>query len=104
LCVVVLSTFTLISLKKKIDIYCLSTTVPPIRIVTFHANVPLVAMGSQLAFLVTQITFKPTPLPSSVRLDQQKAIITGSNVGISLETARQLASHGVSRIILGVRD
>jgi retinol dehydrogenase-12 len=63
-----------------------------------------VAMGGQLAFLLTQITFKPKPLPSGVRLDQQTAIITGSNVGIGLETARQLASHGVRRIILGVRN
>ncbi|KAH7378431.1 dehydrogenase [Phaeosphaeria sp. MPI-PUGE-AT-0046c] len=61
-------------------------------------------MGGQLAFLLTQITFKPKPLPSGVRLDQQTAIITGSNIGIGLETARQLASHDVSRIILGVRD
>jgi retinol dehydrogenase-12 len=63
-----------------------------------------VAMGGQLAFLPTQIIFKPKPLPSGVRLDQQTAIITGSNVGIGLETARQLALHGVSRITLGVRD
>jgi retinol dehydrogenase-12 len=61
-------------------------------------------MGGLLAFFVNQITFKPKPLPAGVRLDQQTAIITGSNVGIGLETARQLASHGVSRIILGVRD
>jgi retinol dehydrogenase 12 len=61
-------------------------------------------MGGPLAFLVNQITFKPKPLAASVRLDQQTAIITGSNVGIGLETARQLASHGMPRIILGVRD
>ncbi|KAF1843186.1 NAD(P)-binding protein [Cucurbitaria berberidis CBS 394.84] len=61
-------------------------------------------MGGQLGFLLTQITFKPKPLPPNVRLDKQTAIITGSNAGIGLETARQLASHGVSRIILGVRD
>lgn len=61
-------------------------------------------MGGQLAFILNQITFKPKPLPPNVRLDKQTAIITGANVGIGLEAARQLASHGVSRIILGVRD
>lgn len=61
-------------------------------------------MGGQLGFILTQLTFKPKALASDVKLDGQTAVITGSNVGIGLETARQLASHGVSRIILAVRD
>ncbi|KAH8699438.1 dehydrogenase [Phaeosphaeriaceae sp. PMI808] len=61
-------------------------------------------MGGQLGFLLTQIAFKPRALPADVRFEKQTAIVTGSNVGIGLETARQLASHGVSRVILGVRD
>jgi retinol dehydrogenase-12 len=61
-------------------------------------------MGGQLGFMVNQVAFKPKPLPANIRLEGQTALITGSNVGIGLETARQLASHGVSRIILGVRD
>ncbi|KAL6702552.1 hypothetical protein ACN47E_001549 [Coniothyrium glycines] len=61
-------------------------------------------MGGQLGFLYNQIAFKPKALPTSVRLDNQVALVTGANVGIGLETARQLSLHGVSRVILGVRD
>ncbi|ORX96754.1 putative 3-oxoacyl-reductase [Clohesyomyces aquaticus] len=60
-------------------------------------------MGGQFGFLVNQITFKPKPLPSDLQLDKQTALVTGSNVGIGLECARQLASHGISRIVLAVR-
>jgi retinol dehydrogenase-12 len=61
-------------------------------------------MGGLLGFIVNQIIFKPKPLSPDVELKGQTALITGSNAGIGLETARQLAKHGVSRIILGVRD
>ncbi|KAF2473018.1 NAD(P)-binding protein [Lindgomyces ingoldianus] len=61
-------------------------------------------MGGQLGFIVNQITFKPKPLPADIRFDNQTAIVTGSNVGIGLESARQLTSHGISHLILGVRD
>lgn len=61
-------------------------------------------MGGLLGFFVNQITFKPKPLPPNTRLDGQTAIVTGSNIGIGLECARQLATHGIAQLILGVRD
>lgn len=61
-------------------------------------------MGGQLDFVIHQVTFKPKPLPPTFRLDGQTAIVTGSNIGIGLETARRLAAHGIARIILGVRN
>ncbi|KAI1757945.1 NAD(P)-binding protein [Xylaria castorea] len=51
-----------------------------------------------------QTFFKPHPLPSEVRLDGQTAIVTGSNVGLGYEAAQELAEHGVSRLILAVRN
>lgn len=57
-----------------------------------------------LSMVWYQLTFKPQPLPDDVRLEGQTAIVTGSNVGLGLEAAKELASHGLSRLILGVRD
>ncbi|KAI2610380.1 NAD(P)-binding protein [Hypoxylon fragiforme] len=57
-----------------------------------------------LTFLWHQLTFKAQPLPDSIRLDGQTAIVTGSNVGLGYEAAKELASHGLSCLILGVRD
>ncbi|KAI2602092.1 NAD(P)-binding protein [Hypoxylon sp. NC1633] len=51
-----------------------------------------------------QLTFKPQPLNDNIRLEGQTAIVTGSNVGIGFEAAKELATHGLSRLILGVRD
>ncbi|KAI2472863.1 NAD(P)-binding protein [Annulohypoxylon bovei var. microspora] len=51
-----------------------------------------------------QLTFKAKPLPNHIRLGGQTAIVTGSNVGLGFEAAKELASHGLSRLILGVRD
>lgn len=51
-----------------------------------------------------QLTFKPQPLPDDIRLEGQTAIVTGSNVGLGFEAARELASHGLARLILAVRD
>jgi retinol dehydrogenase-12 len=53
-------------------------------------------MGGLLGFIVNQITFKPKPLSPDIELKGQTALITGSNTSIGLETARQLAKHGVS--------
>lgn len=61
-------------------------------------------MGGQFGFIINQLTFKPKPLPADVRLDGQAAIVTGANIGIGLESSRQLILHGVSRLILAVRD
>jgi retinol dehydrogenase 12 len=61
-------------------------------------------MGNLFGFVYHQLTYKPQPLPSVVRLDGQKALVTGSNVGLGFEAARELAEHGLSGLILGVRN
>ncbi|KAI0406157.1 NAD(P)-binding protein [Xylaria palmicola] len=61
-------------------------------------------MGSFPGFLYRQITFKPKPLPPSIKLHGKTALVTGANVGLGLEACKELASHGVARIILGVRS
>lgn len=61
-------------------------------------------MGTPLGFLYRQVTFKPKPLPKTIRLDGKTAIITGANVGLGLEASKELAEHGLSRIILAVRS
>ncbi|EED24217.1 short-chain dehydrogenase, putative [Talaromyces stipitatus ATCC 10500] len=61
-------------------------------------------MGGQLGFLYRQLTFKPKPIPSSVRLDGKTAIITGANVGLGLKASRELAAHGLTRLILAARN
>ncbi|KAI1799893.1 NAD(P)-binding protein [Daldinia bambusicola] len=57
-----------------------------------------------LAMVWYQLTFKPQPLPDDIRLDGLTAILTGENVGLGFEAAKELASHGPSRLILAVRD
>lgn len=61
-------------------------------------------MGGFFGFLYRQRTFQSQPLPSSVRLDGQVAIITGSNVGLGFEAAKELIEHGLSRLIVAVRS
>ncbi|KAI1132543.1 NAD(P)-binding protein [Nemania abortiva] len=61
-------------------------------------------MGSHLGFIYRQLVFKPKPLPHSVKLTGQTALVTGSNTGLGLEACKELAAHGVARIILGVRS
>ncbi|CAN9247141.1 unnamed protein product [Alternaria alternata] len=60
-------------------------------------------MGGMLGFFVRQLTFTPKPLPQDVRLDGKTAIVTGANVGLGLEASKEMASHGLARVILGVR-
>jgi NAD(P)-dependent dehydrogenase (short-subunit alcohol dehydrogenase family) len=47
--------------------------------------------------------FKPLHLPPPNSFTSQTVIITGSNTGLGLETARHITSLGASRVILGVR-
>ncbi|KAI1413550.1 NAD(P)-binding protein [Hypoxylon sp. FL1857] len=61
-------------------------------------------MGSFPGFLYRQITFKPKPLPRSINLKGKTALVTGGNAGLGLEACKELAAHGLARIILGVRD
>ncbi|KAI0101975.1 NAD(P)-binding protein [Hypoxylon sp. NC0597] len=51
-----------------------------------------------------QLTFKAQPLPDEIRLEGLTAIVAGSNVGLGFEAAKELASHGLSKLILAVRD
>ncbi|KAF2494629.1 short-chain dehydrogenase/reductase SDR, partial [Lophium mytilinum] len=61
-------------------------------------------MGGILGFLYRQLTFKPKPLPSTISLAGSTALITGANIGLGFEAARELACHKLSRLILAVRD
>lgn len=56
-----------------------------------------------LSFLQRQLFFKPAEV-KGVSLDGKTAIVTGSNVGVGLESARQLLDLGVSKLILAVRS
>jgi NAD(P)-dependent dehydrogenase (short-subunit alcohol dehydrogenase family) len=60
-------------------------------------------MGTFAGFFYRQLTIKPKPLLLNVRLNGMTAIITGGNVGLGLEAAKELAAHGLARIILAVR-
>jgi retinol dehydrogenase 12 len=61
-------------------------------------------MGGFLGFLFRQLTFKPKPLPANVNLQGKTALVTGASGGLGLEACNELAAHGLSRIILGVRN
>lgn len=61
-------------------------------------------MGSFTGFLYRQLTSKPKPLAASVRLDGQTALITGANAGLGLDAAKELAMHGLKRLIITARD
>lgn len=61
-------------------------------------------MGSFLGFFYRQLTIKPQPLDKNVKLDGKTAIVTGANAGLGLEAAKELAAHGLARLILAVRS
>jgi NAD(P)-dependent dehydrogenase (short-subunit alcohol dehydrogenase family) len=60
-------------------------------------------MGGMLGFFIHQLTFQPKPLPQDVHLDGMTAIVTGANIGLGLEASKEMAGHGLARVILGVR-
>ncbi|KAK4454110.1 NAD(P)-binding protein [Podospora aff. communis PSN243] len=64
-------------------------------------------MHPMLRLALTQFHRFPPPSPSPSQLSHLTSatyIITGSNTGLGLETARHLISLGASRVILGVRN
>ncbi|KAM0430415.1 hypothetical protein ACHAPT_005761 [Fusarium lateritium] len=60
--------------------------------------------ASPLAFLSRQFIQTVPPIPSTVDLTGQAALITGSNVGLGFECARQLLALNLSHLILAVRS
>ncbi|KAL8758328.1 MAG: hypothetical protein Q9199_001584 [Rusavskia elegans] len=57
-----------------------------------------------LSFCYRQSYEKPGPIPAGIDLTGQTVIVTGANVGLGLETCKELAAHNTARIILGVRS
>lgn len=57
-----------------------------------------------LSFCYRQLSKKPSPIPASIDLAGQTAIITGSNSGLGLEAARELVTHRIGRLVLAVRN
>jgi NAD(P)-dependent dehydrogenase (short-subunit alcohol dehydrogenase family) len=55
-------------------------------------------------FIHSHVKTKPIPPPASVDLSGQTAIVTGSNTGIGLETARNLVEHRLTHLIMAVRS
>ncbi|KAK0634892.1 hypothetical protein B0T17DRAFT_481232 [Bombardia bombarda] len=61
--------------------------------------------ASQLQFFRRQfLTTPPAVSPKDFDLRGKTAIVTGSNIGIGLECARQLLDLGLTTLILAVRD
>ncbi|KKP03452.1 hypothetical protein THAR02_04431 [Trichoderma harzianum] len=60
--------------------------------------------ASTSQWLYRQLLAKTPPIAKDVTLAGKTAIVTGSNVGLGLETARQLLRLGLSKLILAVRS
>ncbi|KAK7403782.1 hypothetical protein QQX98_010424 [Neonectria punicea] len=60
--------------------------------------------ASPLAFLSRQFIQTVPLIPKSIDLSGQAALVTGSNVGLGFECARQLLDLHVSHLILAVRS
>ncbi|KAK5628814.1 hypothetical protein RRF57_004529 [Xylaria bambusicola] len=74
----------------------------PLAFCTIHCSV--FAMGTMTGSFVRQVTAKPKPLPEEIHFDGKTAIVTGANIGLGLESSREMVAHGLSRVILGVRN
>ena len=59
--------------------------------------------GSVLYFLYCQLFVTPR-LPPSTSFAGQTVIVTGSNVGLGKDAARQIASLGAAKVIIAVRS
>jgi NAD(P)-dependent dehydrogenase (short-subunit alcohol dehydrogenase family) len=86
-----------------------------LSISTFHSRLFAFTMSSKLPEssaraegtgrgLLSRSFAKPKPLARNVKLTDQVAIITGSNVGLGLEAARQLLQLGLAHLVMGVRS
>ncbi|EHK18432.1 uncharacterized protein TRIVIDRAFT_47324 [Trichoderma virens Gv29-8] len=60
--------------------------------------------ASRSQWIHRQLIAKTPPVAKDVNLSGQTAIVTGSNTGLGLETARQLLYLGLSKLILAVRS
>ena len=54
-------------------------------------------------FAYQQLTCRPKSV-TGVNLNGKTAIVTGSNTGVGLETARQLLDLGIRKLVLAVRN
>jgi retinol dehydrogenase 12 len=61
-------------------------------------------MGGFFEFLWNRLVFKPKPVAASKTLEGKTILITGANIGLGFEAARELATHKPERLILGIRD
>ena len=61
-------------------------------------------MGGFFGFLYRQLAFTPRPVAATKSLEGRTVLITGANIGLGLEAARELSLHKPLRLILAVRD
>ncbi|KAK0670109.1 putative short-chain dehydrogenase/reductase family protein [Cercophora samala] len=54
--------------------------------------------------LTSQFFVKPVPPPDSTSFVGKTALISGSNTGLGLATARVLLQHGLTRLVIAVRN
>jgi FlaA1/EpsC-like NDP-sugar epimerase len=57
-----------------------------------------------LSAFVRRQFVRPKPLPAGIKLTDQVAIVTGSNVGLGLEASRQLLQLELRHLVMGVRS